>query len=190
MNVLELFSGTESFSKVAREKGHKTFTIDNDPYHNPDLCKSILDVKIEDIPFKVDFIWASPPCTEYSRAKTTKRDIEGANKLLLKTIELIIKLRPKYWIIENPQGLIINQFFMKNLNHCIVTYCQYGDTRMKPTYIFNNFNFKGKCCRNGDKCHVSAPRGSRTGTQGLKNSVDRSVIPKKLCEAILNDSLR
>jgi hypothetical protein len=29
MKVLELFSGTESFSKVFKENGHETFTIDN-----------------------------------------------------------------------------------------------------------------------------------------------------------------
>ena len=29
MKVLELFSGTESFSKVARKRGHQTFTIDS-----------------------------------------------------------------------------------------------------------------------------------------------------------------
>jgi len=30
MKILELFSGTESFSKVARERGHVVFTVDND----------------------------------------------------------------------------------------------------------------------------------------------------------------
>lgn len=41
-------------------------------------------------------------------------------------------------------------------------------------------------CKNGDLCHVSAPRGSRTGTQGLKSSKERSVIPKQLCEHIVS----
>jgi hypothetical protein len=41
-------------------------------------------------------------------------------------------------------------------------------------------------CKNGDKCHESAPRGSKTGTQGLKGSVERSVIPKELCEYIVS----
>ena len=51
-----------------------------------------------------------------------------------------------------------------------VTYCQYGDNRMKPTDIWTNHpcpKFKPPC-KNGDPCHVSAPRGSQTGTQGLK----------------------
>lgn len=41
-------------------------------------------------------------------------------------------------------------------------------------------------CKNGDPCHVSSPRGSRTGTQGLKGAKERSVIPQKLCEHIVD----
>lgn len=40
-------------------------------------------------------------------------------------------------------------------------------------------------CRNGDGCHEAAPRGSKTGTQGRTNAVERSVIPKGLCEHIV-----
>ena len=53
-----------------------------------------------------------------------------------------------------------------------VTYCQYGDKRMKPTDIWTNHpNPKFKpMCKNGDPCHEKAPRGSRSGTQGIKGS--------------------
>lgn len=40
-------------------------------------------------------------------------------------------------------------------------------------------------CHNGDPCHVAAPRGARTGTQGLKNHVERSRIPDGLCNYIV-----
>jgi len=53
MKILELFSGTESFSKVAKARGHRVFTIDNNPKFEPDLCKDILDVTIEDIPLMI-----------------------------------------------------------------------------------------------------------------------------------------
>jgi len=78
--------------------------------------------------------------------------------------------------------------FMNGLPRYTVTYCQYGDTRMKPTDIWTNHQdpqFKPPC-HNGDSCHVSAPRGARTGTQGLHGSVERSVIPKQLCEHIVD----
>lgn len=78
--------------------------------------------------------------------------------------------------------------FMNGLPRYTVTYCQYGDNRMKPTDIWTNHpnpQFK-PMCRKGDPCHVRAPRGSRTGTQGLKGSVERSRIPKELCEHIVD----
>jgi hypothetical protein len=40
-------------------------------------------------------------------------------------------------------------------------------------------------CKNGDSCHVSAPRGSTTGTQGLKGAYERSKVPNDLCEEIV-----
>ena len=77
--------------------------------------------------------------------------------------------------------------FMHGLPRYTVTYCQYGDTRMKPTDIWTNHpdpKFK-PMCKNGDTCHEKAPRGSRTGTQGLKGSKWRSVIPVELCRHIV-----
>ena len=78
--------------------------------------------------------------------------------------------------------------FMKVLPRYTVTYCKYGDTRMKPTDIWTNHPEPGflPMCKNGDPCHERAPRGSKTGTQGLKGSKERSVIPERLCEHIVD----
>ena len=44
MQTLELFSGTKSFSKVAKEKyQHDILTVDNDKDLNPDICINIMD---------------------------------------------------------------------------------------------------------------------------------------------------
>ena len=77
--------------------------------------------------------------------------------------------------------------FMNGLPRYTITYCQYGDTRMKPTDIWTNHpnpRFKPPC-HNGDPCHVSAPRGAITGTQGLKGSMERSRIPGEFCRHIV-----
>ncbi len=60
---------------------------------------------------------------------------------------------------------------------------------MKPTDIWtNNPHWMPRpMCKNGDPCHVSAPRGSRTGTQGLKKK-DRSKVPYPLLQEILISS--
>ena len=68
-----------------------------------------------------------------------------------------------------------------------VTYCQYGERRQKPTDIFTNHpgpQFRPPCKRGG-KCHDAAPRGSRTGTQGLKGKALRAKLPKELCDHVV-----
>ena len=196
MKILELFSGTESFSKIARERGHEVFTIDMDRSFNPSLCKDILDVEIKDIPFKPDIIWASPPCTCFSVASIGSswignyhpKRVETALGMayVLKALKLIKQLEPKFWFIENPRGVLRKMAFMENLPRRTLTYCQYGEKRMKPTDIWTNSTWIPKpMCKNGDSCHVAAPRGSKTGTQGLKNSIERSRIPRELCLEII-----
>ena len=68
-----------------------------------------------------------------------------------------------------------------------ITYCQYGDERMKPTDIWTNNEkwIPRKMCKNGMPCHTAAPRGSKTGTQGLKGNYERSIVPPILCAEVL-----
>jgi len=194
MKILELFSGTSSFSNVAKERGHEVFTIDNNPEFNPDLCIDILELTPNMIPFKPDVVWASPPCTFFSVASIGKhwnkdntrktQQAELGIKIVKKTLEIIRELNPKFIIIENPRGKLrkLNLIPYERTTAC---YCKYGDKRMKPTDLWNNFGFIGKMCKNGNPCHVSAPRGSKTGTQGLKGNMERSIVPETLCLEII-----
>lgn len=78
--------------------------------------------------------------------------------------------------------------WMRDRPRYTVTYCKYGETRMKPTDIWTNHKDPKFIppCKNGDPCHESAPRGSKTGTQKIKGSKDRSRIPTLLCEHIVD----
>lgn len=60
---------------------------------------------------------------------------------------------------------------------------------MKPTDIWtNDINWKPKpMCNYGDKCHISAPRGSSRGTEGIKDKSLKAIVPKKLCIEILKN---
>ena len=205
LKVLELFAGTRSIGKAFEEKGHEVYSVEWDKQHeNINLYADMMTVTPEQIlkEFgKPDIIWVSPPCEKFSVAAIGKHWHKGTNEpkteetkkaleLLEHTVNLIKELNPKYYFIENPRGKMRKVEVMQDLPIYTVTYCQYGDTRMKPTDIWTNHpepNFK-PMCKNGQPCHVAAPRGSRTGTQGLKGSVLRSKIPSELCEHIVTIS--
>lgn len=206
MKVLELFAGTRSIGKAFEEKGHDVYSVEWDKKHeNIDWYMDISKITAQDIIGRMgsvpDVIWASPDCTSYSIAAISHHRTKEENGNLapksdyakfcdmtnMHVIELIKELNPQFWFVENPRGGMRKMSFMSELPRYTVTYCRYGDTRMKPTDLWTNHpspNFK-PMCKNGDPCHVSAPRGSRTGTQGLKNSVERSRIPQELCRHIV-----
>ena len=53
--------------------------------------------------------------------------------------------------------------------------------------FFSNVDLRLKPpCKNGDPCHERAPRGSRTGLQGVKGAEARSMYPPKLCEHMVD----
>jgi len=208
MKVLELFAGSRSFSKVAEEMGMQTFTSDYKDFEKIDYVCDILDFNINKIPFQPDIIWASPPCTTFSiascyhhwnkdRTPKTKECVKGI-EIVKKTLDIINYLKPKYFYIENPRGLLRKMDFMDNVGiRNTLTYCQYdldiplNQRRMKPTDIWTNNNkWKPRqMCKNGMPCHEAAPRGSKTGTQGLKGNYLRSIVPYELCKEILESCI-
>jgi len=198
--VLDLFSGTGSATKSFEESDNwKVVRVEKDDEivdeYGAEIHADILDLSIEDLPDEVDFIWASPPCTSFSRASVGYHWSEGMLpdteycleniRLVWKTLYIINKLDPQYWFLENPQGMLVNIIPHKPKK---VTYCQYGDDRMKPTYLFGEHpdSMIYKSCSEGDSCHDRAPRGSNhsgTQDQGM-DSVERARVPYGLSEAI------
>jgi hypothetical protein len=212
VRTLDLFCGTKSFTKVAAAQGFLTYTLDNDKQHNPDICGSILDFSVNDLPYVPQILWASPPCTAFSVASMGKHWLGDKNsrepksdtarlglQMLTRTIEIITELKPPVWFIENPRGMmrkVIDEIFAAHgiTDYCrkSIAYCQYGDNRQKPTDVWTNFHAwqPPPICKRGAPCHVAAPRGSRTGTQGMKNRIARGVIPPAVFEEIFTTMRR
>lgn len=206
MKVLELFAGTQSIGKEFKARGHEVFSVEwNKDFENISLYADISKLTATEILEKFghpDVIWASPDCTTFSVAAISKHrrrnpengDLEPISEYARfcdatdqHVLDLIRELNPTFFFIENPRGGLRKMKWMQDIPRYTITYCQYGDTRMKPTDIWTNHpnpQFKPPC-KNGDSCHIRAPRGSRTGTQGLKGSKERSVIPAELCEHIV-----
>jgi len=215
MKILELFAGSRSIGKIADKRGHEVFSVDINNFENIDLVIDILNLDfnclMENL-FKkgidnIDMIWASPPCTYFSVASIgyhwnenhtpkSKEAILGM-KILNKTLEIISWFPESIYYIENPTGKMRRK--IKGIDRRKITYCSYQDTRMKPTDIWSNnfydmFNLEGwkpkePCFAGNKKCHhEEAPRGSKTGTQGLKDNYERSKIPEALCLEIIKAS--
>lgn len=206
MKVLELFAGTRSIGKAFEARGHDVFSVEWDKnFDDINLYKDIGELTANEIIRLFgppDVIWASPDCSTYSvaaishhRKQNEKGELIAATEYARfcddvnkHVVELIKELDPRYWFIENPRGGLRKMSFMKGLPRYTVTYCQYGDIRMKPTDIWTNHpdpRFKPPC-KNGAPCHISAPRGSRTGTQGIGTSKERAIIPPQLCKHIVD----
>lgn len=196
--MLEMFCGTKSIGKEFEKVGFDVVSMDVDPRFNPTICADILDIDPTSLP-TFDALWASFPCTAFSVAvigrnwnhdNTPKNDSTRLGlRILEKTVAIVRdqeRRNPKLkWWMENPRGKARKMEVVQDFRRVTVTYCAYGDSRMKPTDIWTNTSWTPRVmCKNGDSCHESAPRGSKTGTQGLKSAKDRSVIPAELCREI------
>ena len=194
--LLELFSGTGSVGKVASSLGWDVVSLD---LKDADINVDILTWDFSVFPVGCfDVVWASPPCTEYSRAKTTGiRKIEYANSIVLRTIDIIKYLEPKYYIIENPQtGLLKQQIFMNDMPYKDVDYCKYGFPYRKRTRLWNNIDnwipkpLCNKDCdfMNGNKHISEAQRLKKTENGVVKNFEQNELykIPELLILEIFN----
>lgn len=199
MRILELYSGTASFSNEAIEQGHRTFTIDVKKGFLSDLTKDMRNVTKNDIPFIPDVIWASPPCEEYSHAKRRGvRDLELADSLVMKAIEIISWYPGVIYFIENPQtGLLKNRPFMACLTFRDVSYCKYGLPFRKQTRIWTNCYewLPRPLCKKdcdfmiGNRHKSSAGNGRSCWTDKSFTRSEKGMVPQQLCNEILN-SLR
>ena len=117
MRLLELFSGTGSIGRVFAEKGWEVVSLDSDPRTTPTIVVDIRDWGHTVFPpGYFDMVWASPCCTHYSIARKrakTPRNLDWADSLVLKTLELIEYFSPSVWFLENPAtGYLKTRSFM------------------------------------------------------------------------------
>jgi len=204
MLIFDFFAGTGSSTQAFKDAGHTVITFELDTYFEATENVNILDLTPEYLLSKYgqpDFIWASPPCTAFSVASMGHHWMQGganplprtqqakeSQELVAHTISLIKALNPTNgYLIENPRGMLRKLPVVKDLQRKTVTYCTYGDTRMKPTDLWGSVPgwISRTPCKNGMPCHEAAPRGSRTGTQGLSGAKDRSRIPYELGKEIM-----
>ncbi len=198
MRTLELCCGTKSFSKHAQELGHSTLTVDCNYHENPDLCVDVRTLFFGKGSF--DFVWCSPPCQHYSKAKTVGvRNFQHYDSIVAACIRIIKEIQPTYWCIENPQGLLATRPIMEELknNLSTVDYCMYGFPYRKTTHLWNNFNFEGQRCKYdcgatipGTKRHMQhAQKGNKCTWTGTKSIDQRHSLPPKLMAELFDQAV-
>ena len=97
--ILDLCGGTGAWSKPYKDAGYDVRLITL-----PDN-----DVRSYKPPKNVYGILAAPPCTMFSLARTTAkipRDLDKGFEIVRFCLEIIWKTKPKFWVMENPKGLL------------------------------------------------------------------------------------
>lgn len=201
MKILDLFAGKggELRREHIEKRGHEYITLDYLPELGCTITADIFDMSFANLGY-FDFVWASPPCEAFSimaadhhwngekRLYVPKSDEAKLSIRLVKhTIQIIRDMKPKAWLIENPRGLLRKMPFMQGLPRVTVTYCQYGDTNMKPTDLWGVVPGWSPrlMCKNGRKCHEPAPRSSQGGLRAKIGAAERAVVPLELWLEIL-----
>lgn len=159
MRTLELFAGTQSFTKGIKRSDPDAvcITVDQSIRYRPTICTNIMEWDYRSYPTGYfDRIWASPPCQQYSIAKTRGvRDLEGADALVRKAFEIIDYFQPSSWIIENVgTGLLVQRMetIRPGITFTLADYCAYGKSVRKRTAFWCNRPLTLGTCQGIGQC--------------------------------------
>ena len=194
--LLELFCGTKSIGRAFEAAGWEVVSLDIVSKFEPTI---LCDIRSWDYalfpPGHFDMVWASPVCTEYSRALTMRpRRLEEGDALVLRALEIMEHFDP---LGHRESGH--RAAFMERLPWVDVTYCKYGTPYRKQTRLWTNMRWRPSrgLCRSGSRCDAwedgrhlrgaqGGPRlmgGQRERVRGQSRELLYS-IPTALCEEI------
>jgi hypothetical protein len=188
--VLDLCGGTGSWSKPWKVFGYEVYVVDPDPLLEPTFCMTVQEFRwklLQGIIYlpPVDVILAAPPCTHFTNASAANWSIYdrgGLTELSLDTVhtcmELIERLAPRVWALENPRGRLANLWGRKPAWSFQPYF--YGDPWKKETWIWGNAK------RPEPTCMVTPLRISpqaRLGGKSAKVKTERSRTPRGFASA-------
>lgn len=206
--ALVLFKGTGSADRVLENMGYEVVSVDWDAKFKPTICANILTLNYGKLwkYGEFDIVWASPDCTQFSKAKTTGvRDLPYARSLVERTLQIITYLAPRLWVMENPAtGLLPKQKVVAGIPFFVADYCQYSDERTdrrmpykKPTAFWTNASPSLWRCQGAGRCPMMGgangenPKKHRSSCgngyyeqRTTKN--ERYMIPTQLVSDLLN----
>jgi site-specific DNA-cytosine methylase len=182
MRVLELFKGGGSISTYCSQfpDKYEVLSLDIEGKYNANITADILNWDYKQYPVgHFDIVWASPPCTEYSvllyALPNRHRNLELADTIVERVLEIIDYFQPSVWFIENPQtGLLKTRPFMKDLPFYDVSYCKYGYDYRKNTRIWTNLTgFNALKCKKDCGKMIGKRHTKNLGRSEFKNMVSK-----------------
>lgn len=163
--MVDLFSGTGGASAAFAQAGWNVLRIDNSPdaYHavNRDMKEFQYTGAV-----RPTVIWASPPCTEFSREAMPwcRTGNAPSMELALATRRVLDLARPCWWVVENVHGAL------KYFEPVFGKARKYG-----PFYLWGNFpDFKLDV----------PPQKQRSHGRDAKGRARRAAVPYVLSEAL------
>jgi len=89
-----------------KDRGWRVVRVELDATHRPDVVADVRHLPLSRC--RPDLVWASPPCTEFSRESMPWCRTGRAPSLDLAraTIAAIAHLDPRWWVIENVRGAV------------------------------------------------------------------------------------
>ena len=210
MRLLELFAGTGSVGRAFREQGWEVIGLDINPGHEIKCDIMDWDYRAAFPKDHFDCIHASPPCTEYSIAKTVGvRDLEKADRIVSKTLDIIAYYSAPIFIIENPNtGMLKSRpcFVGMSPYKREITYCKYGLPYRKSTAIWSNlYNYWQEtrpCCKANpcefmvDGHHPATAQQGSCKLKGVRRTEDTCTLkelyrlPAALCDELADAATR
>ena len=201
MRVLELFCGTKSIGRAFAAQGFEVVSLDKDPSFEPTICEDILKWDFTVFPVgHFNVVWASPECTQYSIARSKAkqpRDLEGADALVQRALDIIDHFKPRAWYLENPaSGLLKTRRVIQGIPSVTVSYCKYGHPYQKYTQLWGtvlHHAWRPKCrfdcaALGGDGTHAGWAQKASRGGKGY-STLQLYAMPNALCEDIVLSSV-
>lgn len=102
--MLDLFAGLGGASSAFAARGWDVVTVDNDPRFGCTHTTDLAAWSYTGPP--VDLVWASPPCTEFSRESMPwcRTGVVPSMELVHAALRIIREVNPPWWVLENVRG--------------------------------------------------------------------------------------